>query len=119
MLGMKPLPPTTKAALWGAAGGAIALAMIGSSFDFWVSHGASERAAQQRASLAVAEALAPFCVEKFNGDRNAKAKLVELRAFDQYAQVTYIEKGGWATLGGKTAPDSNVAKVCAEKLVKS
>src|SRR5687768_11927633 len=93
---------THKAALWGAVGGAVALGMIGSSWDFWVSHGAAERMAQQRATMAVANALAPLCVEKFNVHGNAKANLVELRKFDQYAQVTYIEKGGWATLPGKT-----------------
>ena len=110
---------THKAALWGAVGGAAALGMIGSSWDFWVSHGAAERMAQQRASLAVSNALAPFCVEKFRVQKNVDARLAELKAFDQYAQVTYIEKGGWATLGGKTTPDSGVAKACAEALTKS
>jgi hypothetical protein len=110
------LKDTHKAALLGAAAGAAALAMIGSSFDFWLSHGAAERNAQQRASLAVATAMAPFCVEKFRAQRDASAKLIELRKLDQYAQASYIEKGGWANMPGKNAPDSAVAKACADTL---
>jgi len=59
----------TKAAvqpvLWGAAAGAIALAIVGFNWGGWVTAGAAETLANSRAATAVVAALTPICVEKF------------------------------------------------------
>ena len=59
------IPIETKPALWGVAGGAAALAVIGFTWGGWVTGGGAETTAVQRANAAVAEALAPICVDKF------------------------------------------------------
>ena len=103
----------------GAAGGAIALAMVTSSWDLMLTPGAAERLAKKRADAAVAQALAPFCVEKFRSQKDASAKLVELKKQDEYQQAAFIEKGGWATVPDGSATNSGAAKVCAEMLTKA
>jgi hypothetical protein len=109
----------TKQYFWGAVGGALVLAMVTSSWDLMLTRGAVEQLGKKRAAAAVAQALAPYCVERFQSQKDASAKLAELKKQDQYQQGTFIEKGGWATPPGSSAPNSDVAKVCAEMLTKA
>jgi len=110
------IPSEVKPALWGAVGGAIALAIVGFTWGGWVTGGAAETAAKQRASMAVVTALAPICVDKFRRQADASASLVELKKASSWQQGTFVEKGGWATMPGTNSPDSAVAKACAETL---
>jgi hypothetical protein len=104
-------------AMWGAIGGAVALAGIGFMFGGWVTGGKAADMAQQRADKAVIAALAPICVDKFRHAQNADANLIKLNAIDQsWEKGTYISKGGWATLPGRVEPSSAVAQACAEIL---
>jgi hypothetical protein len=109
------LPIETKPALWGAAGGAAALAFIGFTWGGWVTGGKAETAATQRANTAVVAALAPICVEKFQHTTDASANLVALKKVDSWSQGAFVEKGGWATVPGSNAPEqvSAVANACA------
>jgi len=109
------IPVETKPALWGVAGGAIAMAIVGFSWGGWVTGSKSETAAQQRASEAVVGALAPICVDKFQHANDASTNLVTLKKTDQWSQADFVEKGGWATVVGKNPPEqqSAVAKACA------
>ena len=112
------IPIETKPALWGIVGGAVAMAIVGFTWGGWVTGGKSELAASQRADSAVVAALAPICVERFNGAPDTAANLVALRKADSWSQGEFVEKGGWATLPGKPATDqvSAVAKACATLL---
>ena len=109
------LPVETKPALWGAAGGAIALAIAGFSWGGWVTGGTANADATQRANAAVVVALAPVCVEKFQGAPEVSANLAALKKADSWAQGDFVEKGGWATVPGSNPPGqvSAVAKACA------
>ena len=108
-------PVQTKPALWGVVAGAVAMAIVGFRWGGWVTGGNAEAAALQRANNAVVVALAPFCVEKFNHATGVATNLTELKKLDSYAQGQFVEKGGWATLPGKNAPEqmSAVAQACA------
>src|SRR5687768_12791607 len=108
------IPAETKPALWGAAGGAAALAIIGFTWGGWVTAGTAEQNAKRQADTAVVTALAPICVDKFQKTADATAKLAELKATSSWQQSSYVEKGGWATMPGATSPDSSVARACAE-----
>ena len=104
-------------ALWGAVAGAIALAIVGFSWGGWVTGGAAETLAKNSAATAVVAALTPICVEKFRQAADASANLVEMKkATYAWDQSKFVEKGGWATMPGSTAPNSAVAKACAESL---
>jgi hypothetical protein len=109
------IPVETKPALWGALGGAIATAIVGFQWGGWVTGGAAEADAAQRASAAVVVALAPMCVDKFQKASEMSTNLAALKKVDSWSQGEFVEKGGWATAPGKSSPElvSAVAKACA------
>ena len=113
------IPVETKPALWGVVGGAIALAIVGFTWGGWVTGSNAATEASQRAEAAVVVALAPVCVEKFQGAAEAPANLAALKKADSWSQGDFIEKGGWATVPGNNPPAqvSAVAKACASLLV--
>ena len=109
------LPVETKPVLWGIAGGAAALAIVGFTWGGWVTGSKAEAASSQRANAAVVGVLAPVCVEKFKLAGDASANLVALKKVDSWSQGEFIEKGGWAKVAGSSPPEqvSAVAKACA------
>jgi alpha/beta superfamily hydrolase len=111
-------PERTEPFLWGAAAGAVALAVIGFSWGGWTTAGKAQVAARTQVDDAVVAALAPVCVERFQRAGDAPAKLVALKAVSDYERSTFIEKGGWAGVAVKDMPDrvSAVARACATLL---
>src|SRR6202007_1926475 len=87
-----------KPALWGAAGGAAALAIVGFNWGGWVTGGTAETIAKQRDSTAVWAALAPICVDNFQRGKDAQTQLVELKKVNSWEQASFVTKGGWATI---------------------
>lgn len=112
------LPIETKPALWGAAGGAIALAIVGFSWGGWVTGKKAETSAVERVNAAVIGALAPVCVDKFRHAGEVSANLAAMKKVDSWAQGEFVEKGGWATVPGENPPEqvSAVARACAQLL---
>jgi hypothetical protein len=105
--------PSLKPALWGAVGGAAALAIIGFSWGGWVTGGSAKQSAANRASSAVVMALAPICLDQFQRASDSGVQLAALKKASSYEQTSFIEKAGWATMPGSTSPGSGVAKACA------
>jgi hypothetical protein len=114
-------PIETKPALWGVAGGAIALAIVGFSWGGWVTGGKAEATAVQRVNDAVVLALAPVCVEQFKHASDVSANLAALKKIDSWSQGEFVEKGGWASVPGSNTPAqvSAVAKACASLLTSA
>ena len=111
------LTPKIETMLWGAAGGAAALASVGFVFGGWVTGGKAEQMAQQKADKAVVAALAPICVDKFRHAKNVDENQGALNAISySWDKGTYVSKGGWATMPGAAEPNSAVAQACAEML---
>ena len=112
------LSPSIERVLWGAAGGAAALAFVGFTFGGWVTGGKANEMAHQMADKAVVAVLAPICVDKFRHAKNAGENLGKLNAISySWEKGTYVSQGGWATLPGSAEPNSGVAQACAEMLV--
>ncbi len=111
------LTPKIESTLWGAAGGAAALALIGFVFGGWVTGGKAAEMARQQSEKAVITALAPICADKFRLASNAKENLGKLNAISySWEKGTYVSQGGWATLPGSAEPSQGVAQACAELL---
>ena len=111
------LSPKVEPVLWGAAGGAAALALVGFMFGGWVTGGKAAEMARQQSEKAVVAALAPICVDKFRHAKNAGENLGKLNAIGySWDKGTYVSQGGWATLPGSEEPTSGVAQACAEML---
>ena len=104
--------PSVKPGIWGAVGGAAALAVIGFTWGGWVTGGTAERAADTRASTAVVAALAPICVVQFQEKPDSAMQLAALKKISSYDQSSFVEKAGWATMPGSTAPSAGVAQAC-------
>ena len=114
------LSPSVERVLWGAAGGAIALAGIGFSFGGWMTGGKAAEMAQRQSERAVIAVLAPICADKFRHADNAAANLVSLNAINySWEKGTFVAQGGWATFPGKDEPRTEVAQACAEILGSS
>ncbi len=111
------LSPKIESILWGAVGGAAALAFVGFTFGGWVTGGKAAEMVRQQSDKAVVAALAPICVDKFRHSKDVDANLGKLNAISYaWEKGTYISKGGWATLPGGDEPNSGVAQACAEML---
>jgi hypothetical protein len=105
--------PEVKPALWGAAGGAVFLAIVGFAWGGWVTGATARDLADKNADTAVVSVLAPICAQQFRAATDAGAKLVELDKLGTFEQTKFIEAGGWAKMPGAEAEVSGVARGCA------
>lgn len=105
-----------KRLLQGIVAGAIATMVIGFYWGGWVTGKTAKEMAEKSATSAVVTALAPICVDKFQRAAGAPANMAELKKVSSWQQGSFVEKGGWATMPGTEAPDSAVARACAEML---
>lgn len=109
--------PEIKPALWGAAGGAVLLAIIGFTWGGWSTSASAANLSKKNADSAVMAVLAPICVQQFNTGIDAAARLAEITALPNHQRATFVEKGGWATMPGSEAPVTGVARSCATLLI--
>ena len=72
--------------------------------------------AEKSANGAVVTVLAPMCANRFRQAPDSTLNMVELKKVSSWMQDSYIEKGGWATFSGETAPERGVAQACANLL---
>lgn len=109
-------PGWLRPGLWGAAVGAIAMAIIGFAQLGWTTSTTAEQLAQERASAAVVSALVPLCVAKAEQDPD-KTVVTRLRTeTSSYSRSDMVMKAGWATLGNGKSPDNALARACSEEL---
>jgi hypothetical protein len=109
------IPVWLKPALWGAASGAIIMAIVGFSQLGWTTATTAEQLAQERADTAVVAALVPFCVAKAQQDTE-QASLARFQAEQSsFSRSDLVTKAGWATLGAAKTPDG-LARACSVKL---
>ena len=112
-------PASTEPFLFGAAAGAIALAIIGFNWGGWVTNSTAQQRASAHAEEAKVGLLVPICVAQFQKDPKAMASLTALMAKDRWDQAEYVSEGGWATMPGSTGePSRDVAEACAKTLAK-
>jgi alpha/beta superfamily hydrolase len=110
------LPENTSAYVWGAAIGAIAVAIVGFSWGGWVTGGTSMKNAATAASDAKIAVLAPICADRFRAQGDSAVKIAELAKSSSWDRGTVVEKSGFATMPGSKTSDTDVARACAEIL---
>lgn len=114
---MIKFPIYTENAIWGAVAGAVAITVFGFVWGGWRTQGKTEEYANQKVAIALQGALAPVCADMFKRDPKFKQNLAELKKADEWAQGTFIEKGGWGKLAGANDLDSETTKACAVLLI--
>src|ERR1700682_6584500 len=86
--------------LWGAAAGALALAIVGFSWGGWVTGNTAQQLARKEANIAVVKVLTPFCIANFQKAADAPDRLVGLKKIrSSWQRETFVKEGKWATLG--------------------
>ncbi len=101
----------------GAMAGVVVTIVVGFNWGGWTLGSTVEKTTKERAAAAVVVALAPICVDKFRQAKDVAANLTALNKISYaWDRGTFVEKGGWATMPGATAPDYGVAGACAELL---
>ena len=103
--------------LWGAAGGAVALAIAGFTWGGWVTGSTAQQLARKEANAAVVKVLTPFCIANFQKANDAPDKLAALKKISSsWQRETFVKEGKWAMIG--TEQNSGVVDACAEALFK-
>ena len=102
--------------LQGAVAGFLATVIIGFNWGGWMLESTAKQMAEKSANSAVVAVLAPMCADKFRQASDSTLNMVELKKISSWMQDSYIEKGGWATFPGETAPERGVAQACANLL---
>jgi len=106
-----------KPALWGAVGGAVALAITGFTWGGWVTGSKAEVLARQQVQAALVEVLTPICVDKFRVAGDATARLVELKKIaSSWDRERFVRDNDWAKFGKES--NSRVVDACASELYK-
>src|SRR4051812_50200652 len=91
--------------LYGAACGAIALAVVGFSWGGWVTGGKAEMIADQRARADVVAALTAICADQAKHDPLLAERVALLKTTDSYSRGDLIRKNGRATMPGTPQPN--------------
>ncbi len=110
------IPEWLKPALYGAAAGAAALAVVGFSWGGWVTGGTAKQMASDQARLEVVAALVPICMEQSKQDPQVVETLAQLKDTSSYQRSDMLIKAGWATMPGSSDHNRDVARACMDKL---
>lgn len=102
----------------GVVAGAVATIAIGFYWGGWTLASTAETNAARRVNVALVEAYAPVCVERFQQQTDADSKWSEFGKVDSWRRDDYIKKTGFATPPGSASPNDRIADACADALTK-
>ena len=114
MKGIQMRTDVIKPALYGAVGGAIALAIVGFGWGGWVMGSTADARAKTSSQTAVVAALAPICASQFRQTPDAAAQQAVLVTKGSWEQKKLIETADWAKMPGSTDVAPGVAEACAQ-----
>ena len=109
-------PEWLKPALYGAVGGAIALAVVGFSWGGWVTGGKAHELAAQQSRTELVAAVTAICLDQSKRDPQLAERVALLKTTASYGRGDLIMKNGWATMPGTAEPNRQVANACADKV---
>ena len=109
-------PEWTKAGLYGALAGAVAISILGFTWGGWTTAANAEKTAQTLAAQKVTLAMVPVCLDASAADTERAAKLATLEVSSAFARSKAMMPTGWATFPGSDDPNRNLASACLEAL---
>jgi hypothetical protein len=109
-------PEWLKPGLYGAACGAVALAVAGFSWGGWVTGGTARAMAADQSKADVVAALSLICVDQSKRDPQLAERVAAIRTASSWNRGDLVMKNGWATMPGTTEANGQVAKDCADKV---
>ena len=109
-------PEWLRPGLYGAACGAITLAVIGFSWGGWVTNGKARQMAADQSRTDVVAALSLICVDQSTRDPQLVERVAAIKAASSWNRGDLVMKNGWATIPGTTEANRQVAVDCADKV---
>jgi hypothetical protein len=109
-------PEWLKLGLYGAACGAVALAVIGFSWGRWVTGGTARTMAADQSKAEVVTALSLICVDQSKRDPQLAERVAAIKTASSWNRGDLVLKNGWATMPGTADGNSQVAKDCADTI---
>ena len=109
-------PEWLKPGLYGAACGAVALALVGFNWGGWVTGGTARPMAADQSKTEVVAALSLICVDQSKRDPQLDERVAAIEAASSLNRGDLVRKSGWATMPGTTHADGRVARDCADKV---
>ena len=109
-------PEWLRPGLYGAACGAIALAVVGFSWGGWVTDGKARQMAADQSRTDVVAALSPICIDQSTRDPQLVERVAAIKAASSWSRGDLVMKNGWATMPGTTEANRQVAIACADKV---
>jgi dienelactone hydrolase len=107
------IPKSTKPAIWGAVGGAVAAMVIGFSWGGWITHGAATNMQVAVAQTAVVQVFSPLCVVKAE---QQPGQIALLKEESRYRRDDFVIEAGWIDNVSEQYR-SAVADACADSIV--
>jgi hypothetical protein len=101
----------------GAAAGAIVTVGVGFIWGGWVTDGTANKLTSDAVEATKVAIYAPVCVERYMAHATDAQRAMFAKA-NTWNRDTFIEKAGFATLPGSSAPSDAVADACAATLSK-
>ncbi len=109
-------PEWLKPGLYGAACGAIALAVVGFNWGGWVTGGTAPQMAADQSKSDVVAALSLICVDQSKRDPQLAERVAAIKAASSWNRGDLVMKNDWATMPGTMEGSSQVARDCADKI---
>jgi hypothetical protein len=109
-------PDWLKPGLYGAACGAIALAIVGFTWGGWVTAGKAQQLAADQSRTELVAALTPICLDQAKRDPQSAERLAAIKATSSWGRGDIVSKHGWATMPGAASAHPHVAAACAGAL---
>jgi hypothetical protein len=104
--------------VWGMVVGAIVLVIVGFSAGWVMTSGSAQAKAEQMASKAIIDHLAPIAVAQFMVDPNRRERLKELKGLDYWKRDKYVLESGWATMPGSKEPNGEIDDEVVKRLME-
>ena len=103
--------------LQGAIAGAVATLVIGFMWGGWVTSGTATKMTSDAVEATQVTLYSPICVERYTAKATPEQR-AEFAKENEWNRDSIIEKTGFATPPGSSAPSDAVADKCAETLSK-
>jgi hypothetical protein len=111
------LQPSKTMLAWACAGSIAATMIVGFSWGGWVTGGTARDMAGDAGDEARGQLASVVCAESFMASPDAAVQLAALKELSgSYQQRQFVEKGGWAIMPGKDAPDRRTVDLCTRVL---
>jgi hypothetical protein len=112
------IPEWVKPGAWGVVIGAAVFATAAFTSEWAVTSSTAKQMASQQANEAVIASLTPICIAQFRDGGQMQVHVAALEGEKSWERGAYVAGKGWATMPGSESPNDNVARECAEQLMK-